>query len=58
MEINECEGGKDTEVSEDKAVPDAAADDIDMDVVKEYTDKNNYGKRPLEYLKEKMVHIF
>ena len=37
---------------EDKAVPDAIIDDIDMDFVKEYTDKINYGKSPLEYLKE------
>ena len=37
---------------EDKAVPDATIDDIDMDFVKEYTDKINYGKSPLEYLKE------
>ena len=27
-------------------------DDIDMDFVKEYIDKINYGKSPLEYLKE------
>ena len=37
---------------EDKAVPDATIADIDMDFVKEYTDKINYGKSPLEYLKE------
>ena len=37
---------------EDKAVPDATIDDIDMDFVKEYTDKIDYGKSPLEYLKE------
>lgn len=37
---------------EDKAVPDAMIDDIDMDFVKEYIDKINYGKSPLEYLKE------
>lgn len=37
---------------EDKAVPDATLDDIDMDLVKVYTDKINYGKSPLEYLKE------
>jgi len=33
-------------------VPDATIDDIDMDFVKEYTDKIDYGKSPLEYLKE------
>ena len=37
---------------EDKAVPDATIDDIDMEFVKEYIDKINYGKSPLEYLKE------
>ena len=37
---------------EDKAVPDAMIDDIDMDFVKEYTDKIDYGKSPLEYLRE------
>ncbi len=37
---------------EDKTVPDATIDDIDMDFVKEYTDKIDYGKSPLEYLKE------
>ena len=37
---------------EDKAVPDATIDDIHMDFVKEYVDKINYGKSPLEYLKE------
>lgn len=37
---------------EDKAVPDATIDDIDMDFVKEYIEKINYGKSPLEYLKE------
>ena len=37
---------------EDKAVSDATIDDIDMDFVKEYTDKIDYGKSPLEYLKE------
>lgn len=37
---------------EDKTVPDAMIDDIDMDFVKEYIDKINYGKSPLEYLKE------
>lgn len=36
---------------EDKAVPDATIDDIDMDLVKEYIDKINYGKSSLEYLK-------
>ncbi|MEG1470637.1 MAG: ATP-binding protein [Anaerovoracaceae bacterium] len=37
---------------EDKAVPDATIDDIDIDFVKDYIDKISYGKRPLEYLKE------
>ena len=37
---------------EDKAVPDATIDDIDIDFVKEYIVKINYGKSPLEYLKE------
>lgn len=37
---------------EDKSVPDASIDDIDMEFVKEYIDKINYGKSPLEYLKE------
>ena len=37
---------------EDKAVPDATIDEIHMDFVKEYVDKINYGKSPLEYLKE------
>ena len=33
-------------------MPDATIDDIDMDFVKEYTDKIDYVKSPLEYLKE------
>ncbi len=37
---------------EDKAVPNAIIDDIDMDFVKEYTDKIDYRKSLLEYLKE------
>lgn len=37
---------------EDKAVPDATIDDIDMEFVKDYIDKISYGKSPLEYLKE------
>lgn len=37
---------------EDKVVPDAALDDIDMDFVKEYTNRIDYRKSPLEYLKE------
>ncbi len=36
----------------DKSVPDASIDDIDIEFVKEYIDKINYGKSPLEYLKE------
>lgn len=37
---------------EDKAVLDATLDDIDMDFVKEYANKIDYRKSPLEYLKE------
>ncbi len=37
---------------EDKIVSDAGIDDIEMDFVKQYTDKIGYGKSPLEYLKE------
>ena len=37
---------------EDKAVPDATIDDIDMEIVKDYIDKISYEKSPLEYLKE------
>ncbi|MDD2973191.1 MAG: ATP-binding protein [Lachnospiraceae bacterium] len=37
---------------EDKAVPDAGIDDIDIDFVKRYAVKIGYGKSPLEYLKE------
>lgn len=37
---------------EDKSVPDATIDDINMEFVKEYIDKISYGKSPLEYLKE------
>lgn len=37
---------------EDKAVADASIDDIDMKFVKEYVNRINYGKSPLEYLKE------
>lgn len=32
---------------------DATIDDIDMDFVKNYTDKIDYGKSPQEYLKKK-----
>lgn len=37
---------------EDKAVPDADLDDIDMDFVKSYIEKIGYTKDPLTYLKE------
>lgn len=37
---------------EDKAVPDATVDDLDMGLVKAYIDKIGYGKSVLEYLKE------
>lgn len=37
---------------EDKAVPDATVDDLDMELVKSYIDKIGYGKSELEYLKE------
>lgn len=37
---------------EDKSVPDATIDDIDMGMVQAYIDKIGYGKTPLEYLKE------
>ncbi|MFP3155144.1 putative DNA binding domain-containing protein [Lachnospiraceae bacterium ZAX-1] len=37
---------------EDKAVPDATLEDIDMDFVKEDIDKIRYRKTPLEYLKQ------
>ncbi|WP_333647948.1 ATP-binding protein [Lacrimispora sp.] len=35
---------------EDKPVPDAGIEDIDMDLVKTYIDKIGYSKTPLEYL--------
>ena len=37
---------------EDKAVPDATVDDIDMNLVQSYIDKIGYGKSALEYLME------
>ncbi|MCD7826665.1 MAG: putative DNA binding domain-containing protein [Clostridiaceae bacterium] len=37
---------------EDKSVPDATIDDIDMKMVQAYTNTIDYGKTPLEYLKE------
>lgn len=37
---------------EDKSVPDATIDDIDMEMVQSYIEKIDYGKTPLEYLKE------
>ena len=37
---------------EDKAVPDATVDDLDMELVKSYIDKIGYSKSALEYLKE------
>lgn len=37
---------------EDKAVPEATIEDIDMSLVASYIDKIGYGKSPIEYLKE------
>ncbi len=37
---------------EDKSVPDATIDDIDLEMVQSYIDKIGYGKSSLEYLKE------
>ncbi len=37
---------------EDKSVPDATIDDIDVGMVQSYIDKIGYSKTPLEYLKE------
>ena len=37
---------------EDKSVPDATVEDLDMGLVKSYIDKIGYGKSELEYLKE------
>lgn len=37
---------------EDKLVPDAAIDDLDMEQVKEYVKKIGYSKSPIEYLKQ------
>lgn len=37
---------------EDRSVPDATIDDIDMEMVQSYIEKIGYGKTPLEYLKE------
>lgn len=37
---------------EDKIVPDAGIDDINLDLVKNYVDKIGYSKTPLEYLKQ------
>ena len=37
---------------EDKPVPDADIDDIDMNFVKAYIDKVGYSKSPMEYLLE------
>ncbi len=37
---------------EDKSVPDATIDDIDMEMVQSYIEKIGYSKTPLEYLKE------
>ena len=37
---------------EDKIVPDAGIDDINLDLVKNYIDKIGYSKTPLEYLKQ------
>lgn len=37
---------------EDKLVPDATIDDLDMEQVKEYVKKIRYSKTPIEYLKQ------
>ena len=37
---------------EDKLVPDATIDDLDMEQVKEYVKKIGYSKTPIEYLKQ------
>lgn len=37
---------------EDKAVPDATVDDLDIELVKSYIGKISYGKSALEYLEE------
>ncbi|MCM1057973.1 MAG: putative DNA binding domain-containing protein [Firmicutes bacterium] len=37
---------------EDKLVPDAVLDDLDMELVREYTEKIGYGKTPVEFLKQ------
>lgn len=37
---------------EDKAVPEATIEDIDMSLVASYIDKIGYGKSPIEFLKE------
>lgn len=37
---------------EDKAVPEATIEDIDMSLVASYIDKIGYGKSPIKYLKE------
>ncbi len=37
---------------EDKLVPDARIDDIDMDFVEKYIEKIGYSKAPLDYLKQ------
>ncbi len=37
---------------EDKLVPDAAIDDLDMEQVKEYVKKIGYSKSPIEYLNQ------
>ncbi len=37
---------------EDKPVPEADIEDIDLDLVKDYIDQIGYSKTPMEYLKE------
>ena len=37
---------------EDKPVPEAEISDIDLSLVKEYTEKIGYNKSPMEYLKQ------
>ena len=49
---------KGTRYFEDTPVPDAAMEDIDIDFVREYTQKLGYRKSPEEYLRENKEFIF
>ena len=49
---------KGTRYFEDTPVPDAAMEDIDLDFVREYTQKLGYRKSPEEYLRENKEFIF